>query len=453
MQVQEIRLTNFKCFKDVKVQCSKFTLLTGANSSGKSSILHGLLGAIQTKDFPLYFSPNGTYVSMGDFEELAYDHSPRIKFGIGFSLIAEKGARYGFDCKYYRNPKTKLPKLHDLDYRAPAFSFQVATGADGYTARFAHDPEKEFGFSASSQQGFRNAMRGLFEATQTAARDAGKKVGKHLTPEKMMQMIFPTKGRKGRFRFKDAAGLHAAVHKRGLLSPFSTMTTVLSMFEQQFGFISSFRLPPERTYYQKTKAALKVDKYGDNAIDQILEWEHAKSPASSSLASALERLQLAKELRSQRYSGGRFDIRVVPPHSVLPSSLCDVGFGVSQFLPVLVADLQMGKGSTLAVSQPEIHLHPSVQANLANYFSEQSAKMQKRYILETHSEYLINRFRLLVVKGELKEEDVAVYYLGPGTARPTCHTVRFRRNGQIEGAPEDFFSTYMMDAKDIAMSA
>lgn len=130
-----------------------------------------------------------------------------------------------------------------------------------------------------------------------------------------------------------------------------------------------------------------------------------------------------------------------------------MGFGVSQFLPVLVADLQMGKGSTLAVSQPEIHLHPSVQANLANYFSEQSAKMQKRYILETHSEYLINRFRLLVVKGELKEEDVAVYYLGPGTARPTCHTVRFRRNGQIEGAPEDFFSTYMMDAKDIAMSA
>ena len=106
----------------------------------------------------MYFSPNGTYVSMGDFEELAYAHSPRIKFGIGFSLAAEKGARYGFDCKYYRNPKTKLPKLHDLDYRAPAFSFQVTTGADGYTAGFANDPEKEIGFSASSHEGFRNAM-------------------------------------------------------------------------------------------------------------------------------------------------------------------------------------------------------------------------------------------------------------------------------------------------------
>jgi len=69
MQLEEIRLAYFKCFKEIKVQCSKVTLLTGANSSGKSSILYGLLGAIQTKDHPLYFSPNGSYVSMGDFEE------------------------------------------------------------------------------------------------------------------------------------------------------------------------------------------------------------------------------------------------------------------------------------------------------------------------------------------------------------------------------------------------
>ena len=71
MQLEEIRLSHFKCFKEAKVQCSKVTLLTGANSSGKSSILYGLLGAIQTRDFPLYFSPNGNYVSMGDFEELS----------------------------------------------------------------------------------------------------------------------------------------------------------------------------------------------------------------------------------------------------------------------------------------------------------------------------------------------------------------------------------------------
>jgi len=53
MQLEEIRLSHFQCFKELKIQCSKVTLLPGANSSGKSSSLHGLLGAIQTNDFPV----------------------------------------------------------------------------------------------------------------------------------------------------------------------------------------------------------------------------------------------------------------------------------------------------------------------------------------------------------------------------------------------------------------
>src|ERR1017187_3101984 len=285
-------------------------------------------------------------------------------------------------------------------------------------------------------------MLGIFKAVESSIPADVKKPKKKETPQQMVERMFKFQ-RRGSFSFANANDLEKQRGKRWFINKqMLKMSAFLRTFDENFNFVSSFRLSPERTYYQKTKAALKVDKFGDNAIDQILEWENSKSTKQTALMKALRRLELANELRSRKYSGGRFDIRVVPADSNLPSSLCDVGFGVSQFLPILVADLQLGKGSTLMVSQPEIHLHPSIQANLADYFCDQTSEHGKRYILETHSESLINRFRLLVTKGKLKEEDVSVYYLGWKAGKPTPHRITFKKNGQISGAPKDFFSTY-----------
>jgi len=70
MQIQRLALKNFKCFKEVDVSFSKITLLTGENSSGKSSLIYGILAPIQSinrhsNSFPLYLSLNGNYVNMG----------------------------------------------------------------------------------------------------------------------------------------------------------------------------------------------------------------------------------------------------------------------------------------------------------------------------------------------------------------------------------------------------
>lgn len=61
--LQDIRFTNFKCFEDTSsLEFGKLTLLTGANSTGKSSLMYGMLGVLQSKNFPWNFSPNGIYV-------------------------------------------------------------------------------------------------------------------------------------------------------------------------------------------------------------------------------------------------------------------------------------------------------------------------------------------------------------------------------------------------------
>lgn len=135
------------------------------------------------------------------------------------------------------------------------------------------------------------------------------------------------------------------------------------------------------------------------------------------------------------------------------SSLDDVGFGISQFLPIIVADLQIGDQSTLFVSQPEIHLHPSVQAEFGSYMVNQIKSAKKNYIIETHSEYLLNRMRLAIVKGEIPKDDVKVYYFQNDGVDVHTHCLEFTTDGRILNAPGDFFKTYQMDVMDIAMNS
>lgn len=90
-------------------------------------------------------------------------------------------------------------------------------------------------------------------------------------------------------------------------------------------------------------------------------------------------------------------------------SLIDSGFGFSQVIPIAQAILTSGEGTLITIEQPEIHLHPSMQAQLAHMFAD-AVKLGKIILIETHSEYLIRRFgRLIYEEGEIGINDVAVY--------------------------------------------
>ncbi len=89
--------------------------------------------------------------------------------------------------------------------------------------------------------------------------------------------------------------------------------------------------------------------------------------------------------------------------------LIDSGFGFSQVIPIAQAILTSGKGTLITIEQPEIHLHPSMQAQLAHMFAD-AIKLGKSILIETHSEYLIQRFgRLIYEDREIGIDDVAVY--------------------------------------------
>ena len=118
MQIHRLALKNFKCFKEVDISFSKITLLTGENSSGKSSLIYGILAPLQSvslngNSFPLYLSLNGNYVYMGGFEEVSFNHS--LKNDLEIDLNFSFGGRvYEFNTLWCFDIIRNSPRLKNL---------------------------------------------------------------------------------------------------------------------------------------------------------------------------------------------------------------------------------------------------------------------------------------------------------------------------------------------------
>lgn len=437
MKINKLSLKNFKCFQALDLEFAKITLLTGANSSGKSSFLHSLMAILQTDYFPFYLSPNGKYVNMGSFQEIVFNHKNDEKIELAGNVRINNGFEPNYNlefrARWNEDAKSNLPELNELQLQAKDFDIEIsqnekfllsikAMNDRHFLQRLKESLNKIENINKASKRSF---TRSLVEIEKA----------EFPTIEELLDRVFIN---------KDAYFI-SEMAKR-LFDLFSDINT-------HFNYIGSFRKIPERTYYQKARANFKVDVSGDGYIDQILDWEEKNNPAFTNLNSWMRELQLFSEIKSHKINGGRFEFMVKPNEAGIFASLADVGFGISQFLPVIVADLQLPDPSILAVSQPEIHLHPQVQAALASYFVKQVHEKNKQYVIETHSEYLLNRIRLAIVREEIDARDVALYYFENSLSGSKIYPIELTKDGQIKNAPEGFFDTYMMDTMAIALNA
>lgn len=120
--------------------------------------------------------------------------------------------------------------------------------------------------------------------------------------------------------------------------------------------------------------------------------------------------------------------------------LTHVGVGVSQVLPILVLSLLANSDSTLIFEQPELHLHPKVQTRLADFFISLNI-LDKQCLVETHSEYLINRLRYLVAtsNGETLSNNSILYFVEKENSLSTYNEIRINKYGVIKDWPKGFF--------------
>ena len=146
---------------------------------------------------------------------------------------------------------------------------------------------------------------------------------------------------------------------------------------------------------------------------------------------------LAAEIELASIYGRYFEVHVIDPHTQEPINLPDVGFGTSQVLPILIQGLIASPGATLLLEQPEIHLHPKVQAEFADFLIEISQRGVS-VVVETHSEHLLARIQRRIAEEALRLDHLALYYAVPGPEGAKISRITVNEFGQLEH-PSGFF--------------
>lgn len=121
-------------------------------------------------------------------------------------------------------------------------------------------------------------------------------------------------------------------------------------------------------------------------------------------------------------------------------ALADSGFGYSQVLPILVRGLLADPGSTFIVEQPELHLNPSLQVRLAEFFVSM-VRAGKQVLIETHSEHIVNAIRVLTAEDEsgFMSERSRIYFIDTSGSKPTLHELSVQKDGTVPEWPRYFF--------------
>ena len=129
-------------------------------------------------------------------------------------------------------------------------------------------------------------------------------------------------------------------------------------------------------------------------------------------------------------------------------NLIDVGYGVSQALPLLTELLRPNARNIFLLQQPEVHLHPSAQAALGSLFCDVAAS-GKQLIVETHSDYIIDRVRMDVRDGAtgLKPEDVSILYFERDELDVNVHSITIDEQGNLQNCPDSYGDFFMAETR------
>ena len=181
---------------------------------------------------------------------------------------------------------------------------------------------------------------------------------------------------------------------------------------------------------------------GEHAIQILAQDNNLKTKVEKYFS----RMGIAEALQVYQKTNQKvFEFKVKTQCSERGVNFKDVGCGISQILPIIVQSLMINDESLIVLEQPEVHLHPRTQAELADFFVE-NASINNRFLIETHSDYLIERIRYHVAKGDLKSNDVLIYYIEPDPATKSSRPIEVEINsmGQYRNLPKGYITNFRL---------
>lgn len=210
-----------------------------------------------------------------------------------------------------------------------------------------------------------------------------------------------------------------------------------------------------------TAAVLHVNKqkkirYPKPSLNEEHEfsWAITNATLQEACQDWLSYLGVVKKVETADKGKLGYELQVKIADKDRPQDLTHVGVGVSQILPILVMCLLADSDNILVLEQPELHLHPKVQSKLCDFFIAMSG-FNRQCLVETHSEYMINRLRLRIAQGaqERIAKESPIYFIEKNHNESTIRKVEINRFGVVQDWPKDFFDQSDREVEAILLAA
>ncbi len=409
--ISKITLSGFKSIcgpTPQEIKIAPLTVLAGANSSGKSSVMQPLLLLKQTI-------------------EASYDPGPLLLHG----------------------PHVRFTSTHQIfPIGIPETDFSIGlqeAGRAEITFRFRAASEHSLNLIemvVRTMTGNLHLVEGLASAEIDARLEPSFNLWKRaFTPPDGPPIEFEVKRDRC---FMTIVLKNEAAYLNTDLNPGSYFSELI----REIFHLAGLRGNPERSYGVSSTSANMPGSFEPYVASVILDWQRRDDPKLEQLNAAIAQLGLSWKIEAKQIDASAVELKV----GRLPKSkngghdlvnIADVGFGVSQALPVVVALLKAKPGQIVYIEQPEIHLHPKAQEAMAHLLAE-AANRGVRVVVETHSATILLTLQTLIAGGKLKPEDAVFHWFARDEHGVTKITsVVPDESGAYGDWPEDFSSTQL----------
>lgn len=415
----ELIIENIRCFAGRHtIPIKPLTFLTGGNSSGKSTFL-AVLASTNDFGFPLRPRFNEPPYNLGNYDTIA----------------TYKGGRYGRATQF------------SLGYRGGA----EPTMPQSATEIVATYKDKQGAVEISSV----TARNGFLSATLTFATKGAKILVDADVIEGEREYHFSSDiDSTTKFSTVDVADvLYLAFlrdNRRVSSQDQQYIYRVYDLFFNVTGIntisIAPVRTKPKRTYDQLTEEFTPEGEHIPFVLVGVLDNPDTKF--------ALERFGRESGL-FQRISVKKLGNKISDPVQVMvsnssrPANLQDVGYGVSQALPIVVESVLGAPSQLLLLQQPEVHLHPRAQAALGSLFVDLHRHNNKQFVVETHSDYIIDRVRQEIARGQIAADDVQILFFDNEGSETRVFPIAIDEQGNIVNPPPSYRDFFMEEEMNL----
>lgn len=444
----ELRLRNFKSWVDTgPIRLAPLTIIFGGNSAGKSSLGQLLLALKQTalstdRKRALNLGDASTLVDLGTFADSLHDHdlTRKLEFELAWQLPKSLEIRNAVQANQrFTGDKLSLHSVLSADPRT------AQPRTESLSDTLFRGDEPRLTATASSTASSKGSRYNLEADHMPLVRSQGR-AWPIEEPEKFYRLSEPSLA-----RFQNA----------GFLTEFALETERVL---RSMAYLGPLREAPRRMYQWSGDTPEDVGQMGQFAIPALLAADGEKRRLnvatkqrtlgfSEFIAKQLQRIGVIHSFSVEPVAEGRKDYEVIVQIGTSGTSvkLTDVGVGVSQVLPAIVQAFYCAPNATVWMEQPEIHLHPQVQAELADVFidaihaRENGSPRNVQLVVESHSEHFLNRLQRRIADETLKAEEVAIYFATRTDDVTRLEPLRLNVYGDIENWPENFFGDDMAD--------